>query len=1329
MSGVVPIPPKLRDSARMPQIGSRRDSFSRFTKQDNTDDDRLDEFKIVAFIGAGNFGKVYKARYRGSGGLVAIKTIEKEGKGEKDISALRREIEIMEVLRHPNILPLRDHFETQNMICVVTEYKVGELSDILEDDKTLDLPIIQKMARQLVSALHYLHQNRIIHRDLKPQNILVGDHGSVCICDFGFARFMTVESMVMTSIKGTPLYMAPEIVKEAPYDHTADIWSLGCIIYEAAVGQPPFQTKNLFHLVGMIMKNPIRYPKDMDTGLRDFLKAILKKDRAKRMEWPALLHHPFVMEAHEPHGVNSHKEAPVVEVKCDGGRRISLATIAPITTVDIRIPTEQVDSDGGSVEDLLEKPLTPTVEVEEQPLRLTPMSLQGSGSGRPLDEQLQRRGSRLVYMAGSDIPREDDLKTVDFDDQFMKNRHNLEGLHVPTSNSRLDWTVFERSMSLGLQAGVYDPKALIDPTVWNNRFKEVIAAASNETASNWYSNVCVASLALQIQMKFIGLNNVDDIADIEDGMIATLEFQAHVTDLLKIFNYEEEDNIRNLMMLSELFFMCSSCLNSYIMAICRLQKKGDGTFSAREPFRHILSSLVRIGMDVLRPSYPLDPVIVHAFLGNMSEVLKFCENDKTLWSRFYKSVQAPGFCERLVLFSEKSIDVTGRTFESIMAHLTRVFYSILLPMNMDFMDDTARDGYMATYKRIVTAMDNHPENCLANFAFRSLELHSFPTGTMVLGTILSGPIDAPMARKYFLRKNLVEPLLFQTFKFDDPMASMMLVLIASVLTPNLKPWDQNYSVPQDITDMEATTQTHLLLGPIIQRRNSWSYRKCAYGALAAVFAFEAHDNWTDVAGLIMQSDDLSHAIRAEIDDIASGVAVSDMDDPRERAADAIFSTGADPVVFFIYYGLLRGGDVQGERVSADSELLHCVIDLVHKAPEEGLISDSGHAAALGALAILLSQVNRKFHQCQEWEELCTFITEEIEASCLDALLDDPDRSDEAAFKLEQMITILNSGYIGRETPAERGGSLKSPLKPSLLPTIMALMRKSTRVSTMEIGISFLANTSIADPEMQKEFVKLLRTDREARDDITIYLIPTAPAAVIIDLLSCFSSIARKETDGQDLLMMMDIVGLLRPFLDSNDPIILAKVCNLIGNLCKRNDMFYSKLKEMECIGPLGNLLNHVDDGVRQAASLALGNAAYHSAELHPLVLPFVQQLVHLVLHDTHSKVVANAAGALGNLVRFDSSMVGQLIDMEAVDALLECITSPGSTGTCRQVALFAIGNICTYEEGRKYCATKGLPKEFLRDHHNLFSEKDLTYYSRIVGKYENSPDRNPGAGV
>ncbi|XP_041949055.1 serine/threonine-protein kinase 36 [Alosa sapidissima] len=254
----------------------------------------MELYHVLEMIGEGSFGRVYKGRRKYSGQAVALKFIPKVGRSEKELRSLKREIEIMRGLRHPNIVLLLDSFETDREVVVVTEYAEGELFQILEDDGSLPESQVRAIACQLVSALYYLHSHRILHRDMKPQNILLGKGGVVKLCDFGFARAMSVSTLVLTSIKGTPLYMSPELVEEKPYDHTADLWSLGCILYELHTGVPPFYTNSIFQLVQLIVKDPVKWPETMSPGCTNFLQGLLTKDPQRRLSWPHLLQHPFV---------------------------------------------------------------------------------------------------------------------------------------------------------------------------------------------------------------------------------------------------------------------------------------------------------------------------------------------------------------------------------------------------------------------------------------------------------------------------------------------------------------------------------------------------------------------------------------------------------------------------------------------------------------------------------------------------------------------------------------------------------------------------------------------------------------------------------------------------------------------------------------------------------------------------------------------------------------------------------------------------------------------------------------------------------------------------
>ncbi|XP_066136420.1 serine/threonine-protein kinase 36 isoform X2 [Saccopteryx bilineata] len=254
----------------------------------------MEKYHVLEMIGEGSFGRVYKGRRKYSAQVVALKFIPKLGRSEKELRNLQREIDIMRGLRHPNIVHMLDSFETDKEVVVVTDYAEGELFQILEDDGKLPEDQVQAIAAQLVSALYYLHSHRILHRDMKPQNILLAKGGGIKLCDFGFARAMSTNTMVLTSIKGTPLYMSPELVEERPYDHTADLWSVGCILYELAVGTPPFYTTSIFQLVNLILKDPVRWPPSISPCFKNFLQGLLTKDPQQRLSWPDLLHHPFI---------------------------------------------------------------------------------------------------------------------------------------------------------------------------------------------------------------------------------------------------------------------------------------------------------------------------------------------------------------------------------------------------------------------------------------------------------------------------------------------------------------------------------------------------------------------------------------------------------------------------------------------------------------------------------------------------------------------------------------------------------------------------------------------------------------------------------------------------------------------------------------------------------------------------------------------------------------------------------------------------------------------------------------------------------------------------
>ncbi|TMW51226.1 hypothetical protein DOY81_003703 [Sarcophaga bullata] len=254
----------------------------------------MNRYKVISLVGEGSFGLVYKAIRKDDDQTVAIKVISKRGRSSRELKNLRRECDIQAQLKHPNVIEMLESFETKNELVVVTEFALIDLHRYMARNGALTEEKAQRLICHLVSALYYLHSNRILHRDLKPQNVLLDEDLHAKLCDFGLARNMTMSTHVLTSIKGTPLYMAPELLAERPYDHQADLWSLGCIAYETMAGQPPFCTTSILHLVKIIKHEEVKWPSFLSSDCRSFLQGLLEKDPSLRASWAQILCHPFV---------------------------------------------------------------------------------------------------------------------------------------------------------------------------------------------------------------------------------------------------------------------------------------------------------------------------------------------------------------------------------------------------------------------------------------------------------------------------------------------------------------------------------------------------------------------------------------------------------------------------------------------------------------------------------------------------------------------------------------------------------------------------------------------------------------------------------------------------------------------------------------------------------------------------------------------------------------------------------------------------------------------------------------------------------------------------
>ena len=157
---------------------------------------------------------------------------------------MSKEVNLLRNLNHKNIVRFfqTDLSTDMKSIDVILELVPGgSLKSILEKYGSLELDVIRNYSLQLLQGLNYLHQNRVIHRDLKSANILIASDGVLKVSDFGSSRkFEQNDGTLCKSLRGSPYWMAPEVVARSLYTFSADIWSFGCVLIEMATGSPPW---------------------------------------------------------------------------------------------------------------------------------------------------------------------------------------------------------------------------------------------------------------------------------------------------------------------------------------------------------------------------------------------------------------------------------------------------------------------------------------------------------------------------------------------------------------------------------------------------------------------------------------------------------------------------------------------------------------------------------------------------------------------------------------------------------------------------------------------------------------------------------------------------------------------------------------------------------------------------------------------------------------------------------------------------------------------------------------------------------------------------------
>ena len=254
----------------------------------------LGNYIIKEELGSGQFGSVYHAYDLKTNEEFAIKTINisRLNTFPKMLSLIKNEINVLSKIDNPNIIKLKEFIQSTNNFYLVYEYcNGGTLEDYINKKKKLSEQEGLYFFEQIINGFKSLFLNKVLHRDLKPANILL-HNGIIKIADFGFCKPLENNFDLTQTMVGSPIYMAPEILKGDEYNIKADIWSMGVVLFEMLFGFCPYEDKTIYRLLNQINLKPLTIPFNINKITKkteELLFKLLVVNPQQRIEWIELL--------------------------------------------------------------------------------------------------------------------------------------------------------------------------------------------------------------------------------------------------------------------------------------------------------------------------------------------------------------------------------------------------------------------------------------------------------------------------------------------------------------------------------------------------------------------------------------------------------------------------------------------------------------------------------------------------------------------------------------------------------------------------------------------------------------------------------------------------------------------------------------------------------------------------------------------------------------------------------------------------------------------------------------------------------------------------------
>ncbi|KAF2399444.1 Pkinase-domain-containing protein [Trichodelitschia bisporula] len=280
------------DRGERSKRGASRSDRPEMTRTPN----KIGPYAVIRTLGEGSFGKVKLGVKQDTGEKVALKIINRRKLVTRDMAGrIEREIQYLQLLRHPHIIKLYTVVITREEIIMVLEYAGGELFDYIVQEGRMAEDPARRFFQQIVCAVEYCHRHKIVHRDLKPENLLLDENLNVKIADFGLSNIMTDGNFLKTSC-GSPNYAAPEVISGKLYaGPEVDVWSCGVILYVLLVGRLPFDDEYIPTLFKKIASGAFHMPPFLPEGAKHLIQRMLTVSPVSRITVAEIRRDPWFM--------------------------------------------------------------------------------------------------------------------------------------------------------------------------------------------------------------------------------------------------------------------------------------------------------------------------------------------------------------------------------------------------------------------------------------------------------------------------------------------------------------------------------------------------------------------------------------------------------------------------------------------------------------------------------------------------------------------------------------------------------------------------------------------------------------------------------------------------------------------------------------------------------------------------------------------------------------------------------------------------------------------------------------------------------------------------